>query len=205
MKCCSLVLGLAALVCLTGTARPAQDTYEPDADGYIRNWLILAPIPLEAGQNGADGLNKVGMKDEGAILPKENDKAIVNDKQYIWKKCQCQDSHIDFNEFLGNQTEDSVAYAVCYIWAEQVVSNLKMKMGSDDQAKVYFNGKEILKCEEPRPLTKDQDTSENITLKKGRNVIVFKVVNEKVDFSGSIRFVDAAGKTFTHYKITVAP
>jgi hypothetical protein len=23
---------------------PAQETFSPDADGFIRNWLVLAPI-----------------------------------------------------------------------------------------------------------------------------------------------------------------
>lgn len=196
---------LAGVLCLTAASRPVLETFEPDEYGYIRHWLVLAPIPLAEGQSGLDGLNKVGVKDEGKVTPKEGEKVTVDGKEYTWKKCQSTESHLDFNEFLGGQKEDCVAYAVCYLWVEDEVKNLKMKMGSDDQAKVWLNGTEVLKFEEPRPLTKDQDTAENITLKKGRNVIVFKVVNEKIDFSGSIRFVDANDAPFKGFKISVSP
>src|SRR5262245_60717970 len=97
MKRCRLVLGLVVLVCVTVANRPASDKFEPDENGYIRNWLVLAPIPLEAGQSGAEGLNKIGLKDEGTITPKEGDQATVNSKEYKWKKCQCTESHLDFN------------------------------------------------------------------------------------------------------------
>ena len=40
---------------------------------------------------------------------------------------------------------------------------------------------------------------------KGRNVIVFKVVNEKIDFSGSIRFVDGNDAPFKGFKVSVSP
>ena len=205
MKRYGMVLALVGLVSLTATGRPDTETFEPDQNGYIRNWLVLAPIPLAEGQSGLDGLNKVGVKDEGKITPKEGEEATVDGKKYTWKKYQSTESHLDFNEFLKEQKEDCVAYAVCYLWVQNDVKNLKLLMGSDDQAKVWLNGDEVLKCEEARPLAKDQDTAENITLKAGRNVIVFKVVNEKIDFSGSIRFMDASGAPFREFKVSCSP
>jgi hypothetical protein len=40
------------------------------------------------------------------------------------------------DELLGEPTPRSVAYAVCYIQSEQNQTNLVMKVGSDDQARV---------------------------------------------------------------------
>ncbi len=92
-----------------------------------------------------------------------------------------------------------------HLLAPDELTGLKLKMGSDDQAKVYLNGKEVLKCNEARPLEKDQDTAENITLKKGVNTLVFKIVNEGEDWSGSIRFLDKDGTPVRNFKVTLTP
>ena len=65
--------------------------------------------------------------------------------------------------------------------------------GSDDQVKVYLNGKEVMKFAEPRSADKDQDTT-TVTLTKGINVLVAKVVNEKVDWQFCVRFTDKDDK-----------
>jgi hypothetical protein len=197
-------LALGLLVCLSGGVQ-AQDQHSPDEEGYIRHWLVLAPIPLEGGQDGIAGLAKIGIKDEGKIRPKEGEKAAAGSKDLTWRKYQAKESHVDFNDFLGKETNDSVAYAVCYLVAPQEMTGLQLKMGSDDQAKVYLNGKEVLKNETARPLTKDEDTAVNITLTKGTNVLVFKVVNEQIDFSGSIRFLDKDGNPVKNFKILLTP
>lgn len=205
MNGCRMALALATLGCLTAASPSAAETFAPDDDGYIRDWLVLAPIPLAPGQSGVDGLHRRGLPNEGQITPKESETVTVADKKYVWKKCPSTESYLDFNEFLGGQYDDCVAYAVCYLWVTKETRNLKLKMGSDDEAKVWLNGKEVLKCEQPRALLKDQDTATNITLTKGRNVIVFKVVNEKADFAGSLRFVRGNDQPFRSFTITLAP
>ncbi|HEV3023460.1 MAG TPA: hypothetical protein VGX76_13390, partial [Pirellulales bacterium] len=87
------------------------------------------------------------------------------------------------------QTEDSVAYAATYIVAPKELKGVRMKTGSDDQCKVYLNGKEVFKYAEERPTEKDQDTTE-VNLKEGTNVLVVKVVNAKADWSFCVRFTD---------------
>ena len=100
---------------------------------------------------------------------------------------------------LGAETEDSVAYAVTYVDCPEELSGIRMKTGSDDQVKVFLNGKEVLKVTEARSAEKDQDTTE-VTLRKGVNVLVVKVVNEKVDWSCCVRFVDKNDKSITNLK-----
>ena len=84
------------------------------------------------------------------------------------------------------------------------MKDVTLKTGSDDQAKVYLNGKEVLKQEEDRPLERDEDSSE-VTLRKGVNVLVFKVVNEKEDWSSCARFLDKDGKVIKGLKVTASP
>jgi hypothetical protein len=198
-------LALALFVCVAGLGFAAQDQFSPNEEGYIRNWLILAPLPLDDGQDGSAGNNKAQIPHEENLKPKEGDKVTFKDKQLTWKKCQAKEDFVDFNDFLGAQTEDCVGYAVCYLVCPEEMTGLNLKMGSDDQAKVFLNGKEVLKNDTARMLTKDEDTAENVTLKKGQNVLVFKVVNEKIDFSGSIRFLTKNGEVVRNFKVALTP
>ena len=101
----------------------------------------------------------------------------VGGKELTWKEHAFKDHLLDFNGFLGAQTEDSVAYAVTFIVSPEERKGVRMKTGSDDQAKLYINGKEVYRQLEGRGLTLDEDEIGPITLHKGSNVLVFKVVN----------------------------
>jgi hypothetical protein len=201
----SLFLPSVGIVLLVMGVGRADDALKPDQEGFIRNWLVLAPLPFGQADNGGDALGKQQVPDEAKLQPKEGDKIKSGDKEIAWKAYKADSHLIDFNAFLGQVTEDSVGYAVCYLVADKDMSDLTMKTGSDDQAKVYLNGKEVFKNEEARPADKDQDSTPNLSLKKGVNVIVFKVVNEKEDWSGCLRFTNKDGKPVTDFKVTLKP
>jgi hypothetical protein len=199
MAVLAVALGLACC--------PAVRAADPktDDDGFVRHWLLLAPVRLADGQSGAEGLDKDQVKDEAKLKPKEGESVKVGDKTLTWKKHESGEHYVDFNAVLGGETEDAVAYAVCYVVADKPMKGVKLKMGSDDQSKVYLNGKQVLKNTEARSLDKDQDTSDPVELKQGTNVIVFKVVNEKVDFSGCLRLVDEQDKPLAGMKVALKP
>ena len=178
------------------TATAADDKGGVNDEGFIQRFLVLAPIPMPDGQSGAEALDKEQVKEEAKLKAKAGTKVKVGNKDLTWKEVTCKDFLLDFNELLGAQVEDSVAYAVTYIVAPEELKNIKMKTGSDDQVKVFLNGKEVLKISDARPAEKDQDTTE-VTLKKGVNVLVAKVVNEKVDWSFCVRFTDKDDKPLT--------
>jgi hypothetical protein len=200
----ALVFALANALLFMGFVR-AEDTVKPDEEGFIRSWLVLAPLPFVAGQTGTEGLAKEQVPGEAKLRPKEGDKVKVENKELTWKKHKCDSHLLDLNAFVGGQTEDSVGYAVCYVVASAKMDNLTMKTGSDDQAKVYLNGKEVFKNEEARPADKDQDSTPNLTLDKGVNTIVFKIVNEKIDWSGCLRFTDKDGKPIKNLEVKLTP
>ena len=201
----SSVLAWSGIVLLVAGVARADEAFKPDEEGFIRNWLVLAPLAFGQAENGSDTLGKQQLPDEAKLQPKEGDKVKSIDKELAWKPYKSDSHLLDFNAFLGQQTEDSVGYAVCYLVADRDIPDLTMKTGSDDQAKVYLNGKEVFKNEEARPTEKDQDSTPNLALKKGVNVIVFKVVNEKMDWSGCLRFTDKDGKPVTDFKVSLKP
>jgi len=200
-----IVAAIVLLVALISAAPAADDNKDSFTDeGFVRSWLILAPIPLKENQNGADGLAQEQIKDEAKLEPKDGDKIMVGAKELTWKKHQTPEHLVDFNVILGNTTEDSVGYAVCYLVADAEMKNVKMKTGSDDQLKVYLNGKKAFEFTDARAAEKDQDTTE-VTLQKGVNTLVCKVVNEKMEWSLCVRFVDKDGKPVKNLKVQLAP
>ena len=196
-----LLLSLFAVQCQAGT-----EEFAPRSDGFIRDWLLLAPIQLAADADGAEAIVKSQIPDEGLLKPKAGDKVTVGGKELSWKKVKATDYFLDLNGILNAQTEKTVGYAVSYVRAEEERKNLQLKMGSNDQGKVFLNGKLLLKTSEPRTLDQDSDAARNVTLNKGINVVVFKIFNEGgSDWQGCLRFTDASDKAVTNLVIRLEP
>jgi hypothetical protein len=70
---------------------------------------------------------------------------------------------------------------------------------------VYLNGKQVHKYPFPHSFVADQDTVPDIALNAGLNVLVFKVVNEFVDWQGSIRITDSQGNPVQGIQVTLDP
>ena len=194
---------IATALALIGAAlfAPVKDT-SPDAEGFIRNWLVLAPIPIEEG-SGATEIDKELVKDEGKLKPKEGDKTKVEGKELTWKAHKTTDFYIDFLEAFGKERgEDVCAYAVAYVIAEEEMK-VKLAIGSNDECKAYLNGKEALKFTETRTLEKDLEKAD-VVLNKGQNVLVLKVINEKNNWQGCARFLKD-GSGVKNIKISLTP
>ena len=193
----------ATVLALIGAAlfAPVKDN-SPDAEGFIRNWLVLAPIPIEEG-SGATEIDKELVKDEGKLKPKEGDKTKVDGKELTWKAHKTADYYIDFLEAFGKERgEDACAYAVAYVIADEEMK-VKLAVGSNDECKAYVNGKEALKFTETRTLEKDLEKAD-VVLNKGQNVLVLKVINEKNNWQGCARFLKD-GSGVKNIKISLTP
>ena len=184
-------------------ARRAQDP------GAIKQWLVLAPIAFEGGEvvgSGGVALGQEQVSGEAHLRPRAGDRVRLGQHELVWSALQQEDYVINFNQVLGEITEWSAAYAVCYIHSETAQTGLRVKVGSDDQAKIYLNGKEIYRSDAPREYAPDQDlVTTGVELSAGLNVLVFKVINETLEWLGSVRFTDAAGQPVKGISVTVAP
>src|SRR5436190_22072821 len=201
-----MTTGALLLSMLAVQSAPGTDEFAPRSDGFIRDWLMLAPIQVASDSDGAQAIDKNQVADEGLLKPKAGDKVTVRGKELTWKKVKATDYYLDLNAILNQQTEKTVGYAVCYVRAEAERSGLQLKMGSNDQGKVYLNGKVLLKTSEPRTLDQDSDVARNVTLNKGVNVVVFKIFNEGgSDWQGCLRFTDASDQPVTNLFIRLEP
>ncbi len=174
--------------------------------GAIKEWLVIAPIEFAAGQSAAEAVDAEQIEDEARLRPKAGEGVSIVDGELKWQEVGQEDYVISFTEILGrNLVNQCVAYAVCYIQSEDEQCNLQMLVGCDDQSKVYLNTKQVYKSSVGRGFLADRDTVPGIALNAGLNVLVFKVVNEFVDWKGSIRFTDALGDPVKGIHVTLNP
>src|SRR5262249_50220652 len=136
--------------------------------GTVRDWLIVAPLPFEQAQAGAEALNQEQLPGEAKLCPRAGDKVRVGETEFVWQEHHVPNGFvIDFNALLGKTQTYSAAYAVCYLVTGEARDGLKLLIGSDDQAKVYLNGREIYRCGSARALQEDTDTVDDVTLQPG--------------------------------------
>jgi hypothetical protein len=191
---------VVALLSLVVSAAP--QTSSPDAEGFIRNWLVLAPIPIE-GESGATEIDKDFLKGEATVTPKAGDQVAVGGQPLAWRAHQTSDYFIDFLQSFGTTRGEYVAgYAVAYVVADEEMK-VTLAVSSNDQGKAWLNGKQVFKFADTRTLEKDTDRAE-VTLAKGQNVLVLKVINEVNNWQGCARFLKD-GAPVKNLQISVAP
>jgi hypothetical protein len=195
----SLIVGA---ILLSTTLLSAQQTFSPDAEGFIRNWLVLAPVAIE-GDQGATEIDRDFLKGEATIKPKAGETVTVGSQSLNWTAHQTSDFFIDFLQGFGKDRGEYVAaYAVAYVIADAEM-NVTLAISSNDQGKAWVNGKQVFRFGETRTLEKDTDKSE-VTLVKGQNILVLKVINEVNNWQGCARFTkDGVG--VKNIKIALAP
>jgi hypothetical protein len=175
-----------------------------DSEGYIRDWVMLAPIALPAGGNAADLILKEQVRNEAGLKPKEGDKVTINNKELTWRNISAATNYFDFNAILKTQNDHAAGFMVTYIECDREIPGVIMAVGSNDEGRIYFNGIDIYAFTEARPLLLDADKG-RVTLKKGVNVIVFKIINEQNSWQGAMRLLDKSGAPVKDLKIKLSP
>jgi len=204
MKKLCAALGAVALLGLLTSKAGAAEALRPDSEGYIRHWVMLAPVALRDGETCAEALLKEQIKDEAAFRPKAGDKVKVAGKELVWQNITASTNYFDFNEVLKSINDHAAGYMVTYIECEKEMPDVIVAVASNDQGRIYFNGVDIYAFTEARPLMLDADKG-RVTLKKGVNVMVFKVTNEQNAWQGAMRFLDKAGAPVKDLKIKLSP
>ena len=191
-------------------AKPVE-TYPLDAKGYIRNWLVLAPINFGAGYV-ADDIDKNQVPNEANLAPKEGDKQTVKseegtppkmvDKEFTWVKVTPADYFIDFNAVAKlDSSTGTGAYAVAYLNAPEEIKGVTLSLSTNDDGKIFLNGKKVWSLVVGRQLAEDSDTVADQTLNKGVNVLVFKVWNDSNAWQACLRLLDKGGQPLKNVRV----
>lgn len=199
----ALFFAMAVSGLLSSSIRAAE-SLTPDSKGYVRDWLMLAPIRVPEGSSGADLIFEDQVKNEAALQPKAGETVKINGKEFTWRPITASTNYFDFNAILKSINDHAVGYMVTYVECDEEMPGVVIAVGSNDEGRIYLNGTDIYVFAEPRTLELDADKGK-ITLKKGVNVIVFKVFNEQNSWQGALRFLDKSGAPLTHLKIKLSP
>jgi hypothetical protein len=195
---------LGAFCVLISNARGADDL-KLDPAGYIRDWVMAAPIALPEGESGADAIFREQIRGEAALRPRVGDTVNVGGKELTWQKIAASTNYFDFNAVLKTMNDRAAGYMVTYIECDNEIPGVIMTVASNDQGRIYFNGVDIYIFSEARTLMLDDPDKGRVTLKKGVNVVVFKIINEQNNWQGAMRLLDKSGAPLKDIKIKLAP
>jgi hypothetical protein len=81
-----------------------------------------------------------------------------------------------------------LAYAVTHIYSDAPREGMRLLFGSDDFAKVYLNGKPIYESRKRRAAI-PADDEVPIDLRKGKNVLICKVIDDELEWGVSAQVV----------------
>ena len=204
MKKLFISLGSSVLLGLLIAKAGAADALRPDSEGYIRDWVMLAPVVLRDGETCAEALLKDQIKNEATLRPKAEDKVTVGGKELTWRNVTAETNYFDFNTTLNSINDHVAGYMVTYIECDADIPDVIVAVASNDQGRIYFNGVDIYAFTEARPLMLDADKG-RVTLKKGVNIIVFKVTNEQNSWQGAMRLLDKSGAPLKGLKVKLSP
>jgi hypothetical protein len=98
---------------------------------------------------------------------------------------------VGLGELVGPHTNDTVAYATCTVSSS--LQKVQMRFGSDDDAIVWLNGKEVWRHDGMRGIGRDDDVI-SVTLPAGESQILVKVHNRAGMWAFFMRFTDGSGK-----------
>lgn len=165
-------------------------------DVYLNRWAVLGPIAFAKHPERKDDFCFM----ESIDIPMVDDELKLDGSQILsyakWINVVTNASNgkIDLRIPYSNNVEFAVAYMVTFIDCAEEIKDVSIKIGSDDYAKIWVNGDEVLKynvkCRGGAP---DTNTSDTFTLKKGFNTIIFKCVQISGGWEAYARLVDSDG------------
>ena len=181
----------------------------PDQDGFLRRWLLLEPIscPHRTNNEWTDSYLRKVLYTEyfpgqwGDRLPKDGAKV----KKLRWHAMDSQLYNVKLFRFATNLTD--LKYGCLYWMAtvincEEDIPSVRLSAGSNGPSIWWVNGQEAVILSGDRRMVADDCASEQLTLKKGRNVIWGAVVNGPGLCDFCLRFLDQDGNPVTNYTVT---
>lgn len=151
--------------------------------GFVSVWSYLGPFP------GPD-INKPHLPEEEVDLGKP---VRIGDRDMRWKRHRVTDTDGRINLMDLMKPNQNVTG---YLYAEVIVDRAQdvlIKTGSDDEMRVWLNGRRIHSFDQPRSWAVDQDTTE-ARLEAGTNRLLVKICNHGGGWDGSLRITDPTGR-----------
>ena len=163
---------------------------------HEKQWLVLGPFDNTSGI-GYDTAYITEDATEIDLTAEYDGVADGEERKVKWQKSTDE----TFNGFIdfGRNKDWLVSYAWVTIDSPDE-REVQFRFGSDDQSKIWLNGKEVYAFPEYRWAKVDNETIP-VTLKAGKNTILVKICNEELSWGFYFRITDTDGKPMPDLKI----
>jgi len=154
---------------------------------FMKKWLILGPVPVTiAGTEPTDyETKKRAFSIDPFSLELLEPKVTVGEKEYEWAVLHSEYGVVDLTHPFGKRD-----YMFAYAWAQIDMAKetrATLAIGYDDIIKVWLNGQLI---HEHWGLTELDGDLIPVTLRKGKNQLVLKILNEYGPWGFSCRLLE---------------
>jgi hypothetical protein len=176
----------------------------PDADGFIRRWVLLEPInkPSRSNTVFTDSYIRTAFTTEYfsnqfTVLPKDGEKVKVGEQELTWHALESTNFNVKLFRFaygLRKQTYGVLFWAVTVVNSAQEIKNVRMAVGSNSASMWWLNGKEAVILSGDRRMVMDDCVSTRLSLNKGKNIIRGAVINGPGMSDFCVRFLDEKGE-----------
>ena len=169
----------------------------PDAEGFIRRWSLLEPIRHEMSSNIILTDSYLQEKIAGGY-PK------LNPKKGKWHLIDSQSYHVRvfrFAEKTGHDPYHSLFWGTTVIDCPEELPDVRLAAGSNGASLWWVDGRQVLTLDGDRRMVQDDGVSQRLTLKPGRHVVTFALVNGPGLSDLCVRLLDENGKPITNYTI----
>ena len=211
---------------------------QPDANGFIRRWMLLEPIDYNVRSNTIltdsylnENLNKQYFKGQfdDKKLPRDGEKVTATGialaggpadtrmqmgpaqtkevKQTLkWHAVESESYNVKvfrFAEANGCQPYNSLFWGVTIIDCPEEMDGVRLAIGSNGASMWWLNGERVLTLDGDRRMVEDDCVSQRLTLKKGRNILRFALVNGPGLSDLCARFIDEQSNPVKNYSLKV--
>lgn len=185
-------------------APATADSARPDADGFLRRWLLLEPIPKPNRSNTVftDSYVRAAMKPEAfpglfTRVPRPGERVMVEGQALQWHALDAGDFNVKLFRFaygLGKPTYGVLFQAVTVVHAPREIPGVRMAVGSNSASMWWVDGAEAVILSGDRRMVMDDAVSRRLTLHKGPNVVRGAVINGPGMSDFCVRFIDERGE-----------
>lgn len=192
---------------------PAGDEpASPDAEGFVRRWLLLEPVLKPNRTNSGftssyvrDALSPETYPGRFDAVPRDGDVA----KSTGMLRWHALDANLfdvklfNLAQGLGKPTYGVVFWAVTVVNSPRERRDVRLAVGSNSASRWWLNGTEAAGLFGDRRMVMDDVVSRPLTLRKGRNVLRGAVINGPGLSDFCIRFLDGSGQPIRDIAIDV--
>jgi len=177
--------------------RPASPTKAPDADGFLRRWLLLEPIRVSGQLTQTavrEAIKTEYFPNQLTVLPHDGEAVTAGDAVLTWRAVDTIDYNVNLYHFahaLGKPTSNVLFWAVTIVNAPREMPGVRLAIGSNAASIWWVNGTEVIGIYNDRQTVIDDGVSKRLTLKQGANVVRGAIVNGGGATDFCARFLDA--------------